>query len=315
MKWFAALLSCVLVMPLSAQTVKLDSTRIDSVPVTVWSKSTTKWYTKIVVQLDTVHIPLPSAKLPSVLVGQWGPVPDSILPVYTGTLITGMEGYKQLEKVRAARSRAVLYLPRNAMRDSIINVAEARAYIAALPDLASYIADSTLWGFMVADDITGKDIWGACASSGCLAQFDSVAQAVKARWPSARTIVRSAPTVVSRWPYKMKWIGWTWAQYSARYGSAVTYRDTELAASKVLGKCNVFGINTVNGGDGSSGVGSIPRAEMSAAEVLTLGKLFLPYTPIFLNWEYRESIEQRIGPALRQVQAIADTTTLKVTCA
>jgi hypothetical protein len=99
-------------------------------------------------------------------VGQWGPMPDSVLGAYSGVLLTGMEGYKALAKVKAKGGQAVLYLPRNAMRDpdSTMNVAKAKAYIASLPDLSSYVADGTLWGVMVADDITGKDIWGDCAN-------------------------------------------------------------------------------------------------------------------------------------------------------
>jgi hypothetical protein len=74
-----------------------------------------------------------------------------------------------------------------------------------------------------------------------------------------------------------------------------------------MGICLVFGINAVNGGDGSSGRGTIPRARCQPTEVLTYAKVLLPYTPIFLNWEYRDDIESRIGKALRQVRAMADT--------
>jgi hypothetical protein len=300
-------------MPLSAQTVKLDSTRIDSVPVTVWSKSTTKWYTKTVVQLDTVHIPIPSVLNP-VRVGPWFsagfPPSDSVLAVYSASLMTGVTNYTVLPKAKANKAVAVLYHPRNKMRSGdTISVAVAKEYINSLPDFSSYQRDGTLWGIIVADDITGNDIWGPLAqTTGYLAKFDSIAMYWEQKIPGVRTVIRSAPEVIARFPaYKLKYADWAWSQYSARYGSVIEYRDRNIAIAKTLGLCNAFGINTVNGGDGSSGIGVMPKAEMSAAEVVKYAKALLPYTPIFLDWEYRADKEVRLAPARKIVRQMADT--------
>lgn len=235
--------------------------------------------------------------------------------IYNAVLLSGPKAYAGLPEVRARGGKAVLYLARNpsrawdpALRDSVLSVEAVKKFLDGWPDISSYVADGTIWGIMVADDITGKDIWGPGAPY--LPEIDSLGLLVTQKWPGIRPIVRSPPTVLAKYRYQWRWVRWAWAQYAYRMGPVATYRDQNLAQAKALGLCLAFGLNTVNGGDGSSGIGTPPRSRMSAAEIVKYYSVFLPHTPIALHWEYRDEIDNApdIKAAMRTVRAIADTT-------
>lgn len=251
-----------------------------------------------------------------VTVGPWGAPPvDSLVPTpFSGIMLTGMVGYTALPRVQARGGVAVLNLPRNAMRTrspNLISVAMAKAYLDGLPDLTPYVRDGTLWGFMVADDITGTDIWGPNAPY--LAQIDTIGKYVQDKW-GARPVIRSAPTVIGKYPYKLQWVKWTWSQYHSRYGGVAAWRDAEMAKAKATALCNVFGLNALNGGDGSSGVTSTVNNsgqmeyEMSPAEILADAKLLVPYTQVFMHYEYIPATYLRQKDAWVKVRQMADTT-------
>src|SRR5215208_7616888 len=125
--------------------------------------------------------------------------PDSMgksnWPAYNATTLPGNStSLNDLKKIQAAKGQVVLMVAR--ARSLVptdpaeplqgdISVAKATEYINTWPDsiaVAPYIADGTLLGVQVSDDIVGKHIWGPCAP--CMPQIDSIALAVKKRMGS-----------------------------------------------------------------------------------------------------------------------------------
>ena len=239
--------------------------------------------------------------------GPWSVPTHLIGTEYTGTVLTGVAPYRNLEEIRKRKGQVVLYLARNKSRQQgVISVAAVQRYLDTWPDIGPYIKDGTVWGFMVSDDITGKNIWGPDAPY--YSQIDSIARLVKERWPGARTAVR-AP--VNKLEYPWKWVDWAWVQYSSRYGEVEGYRDRQLARADELKLCVVFGLNTLNGGDGSSGKKSRKlRAQMTPEEILKYYSALLPYTPLAFHWEYRPEFDENpeIRAAMQKVRSWADTT-------
>jgi hypothetical protein len=238
-------------------------------------------------------------------VGLWTLPPDMLGSLYNGAVLTGRTPFRQLEEVKSRKGQVVLYLARKESREGgIISVGAVQSFLATWPDITPYIRDGTVWGIMVSDDITGKDIWGPDAPY--YPQIDSIAMLVKQRWPEARTIVRAPPTKMN---YQWKWVGWAWAQYSyaRRNGDVEKFRDRELAKANSLGLCVAFGLNVVDGGNGSSGKENAPgkkggrRHQMSPDEVLKYSAALLPYTPVAFYWEYRPALEE--DPAMREAMA------------
>ena len=252
-----------------------------------------------------------NAVIRGIPVGPWTLPPDLIGSVYNGGVLTGKNPYRQLDEVRSRKGQVVLYLARKKSQDEdgVISVAAARRFLEDWPDITPYIKDGTVWGIMVSDDITGKRIWGPDAPY--YPQIDSIAQIVKERWPEVRTIVRAPATQMN---YPWKYVEWAWAQYNnaPRNGEVKSYRDREIAKADQLGLCVAFGLNVVNGGNGSSGKGGERggrRFQMTPAEVLEYYAALLPYTPVAFYWEYRPQLEEdpEMRAAMQKVRAWADT--------
>jgi hypothetical protein len=239
--------------------------------------------------------------------GAWSIPTDMLGPLYNGTVLTGVQPYVHLQEIKERKGKVVLYLARNKSRNQgIISVAAVERFLADWPDISPYIKDGTVWGIMVSDDITGKHIWGPDAPY--YAQIDSIARLVKERWPGVRTIVR-AP--VDKMEYPWKWVDWAWVQYSHRYGEVAGYRDRQLALADSLHLCVAFGLNVLNGGDGSSGIKSRKlRAQMTPGEILKYYSALLPYTPVAFHWEYKPGFDDdpAIRAAMEKVRSWADTT-------
>jgi hypothetical protein len=152
--------------------------------------------------------------------------------------------------------------------------------------LDSYIADGTLAGHMMIDEPSDKSNWHGRPMTH--KQVEEAARASKAIWPKLPTLVRTVPTWLagSRWTY----LDGAWAQYSARKGNVDKYRDTESRAAKKAGLQLVWGLNVIDGGNGSSKKrGSIRgKYNMSASELQKYGRSLLSasHTCGFLMWMY-----------------------------
>jgi hypothetical protein len=110
-----------------------------------------------------------------------------------------------------------------------------------------------------------------------------------------------------------------WAQWQGPPGAAGTglspeeFRDRHVAHAKRLGLGLVFGMNYLDGGDGSSGIQRDPARpewwQMSAAEVMKVGTVLTgaPYSCALLSWRYDPEFEGRpeIRAALDSVGRVA----------
>ncbi|HEU4682827.1 MAG TPA: hypothetical protein VFS51_13910, partial [Gemmatimonadales bacterium] len=209
-----------------------------------------------------------------------------------------------LEKVRARNARVVLNIRRSKTKDANgLSVAATRAELATWPDISSYLADGTVIGVYVSDDILSTE-WGP--NPPYLSRIDSLAREVKLRWPNAVTIVRAKPTELagrSKWI----WLETAWAQYRGPYRDPPPkqFAEREATSGRAQGLGVVIWFNTLNGGCGptSACLPGVPgthlmgtynnaveirRYQMSAAEVLNYGTAFLaePYNCAAIAWQY-----------------------------
>jgi hypothetical protein len=238
---------------------------------------------------------------------------------YTGAvLVASASSLKaDLDRVRARGGRIVLGLSRSKTKDANgLSVAATDAELArwqAAADLNPYLADGTIIAIYVSDDITSTE-WGPAPPY--LSRIDSLAGAVKARWPSAPTIVRAKPTELSG--HTWRWLDAGWAQYRGPYrdGTPAQFRDIQVASAKAQKLGLVIALNVLDGGcgltpaclPGVSGTGilgtfagaaSVRRFQMSAAEVLAYGKVFVaePYNCGFIGWRWSPSYPSTNLPA------------------
>jgi hypothetical protein len=123
------------------------------------------------------------------------------------------------------------------------------------------------------------------------ARIDSVARCVKVRWPNMPTAVRQRPRKLAL-SYRWRWLDNAVANYSGPISaggeSPATYLIAEQAAARARGLGVIFGINALDGGDGSSRIlGTFgPYWQMTAAETETAGRVLLPQTCLFANWAF-----------------------------
>jgi hypothetical protein len=163
--------------------------------------------------------------------------------------------------------------------------------------LAPYIADGTIVGLMIGDDISAPE-WGPKAPY--LERYDVIAGAAQAHMPGINVLIRARPGELMGYAWKNKIVAW--AQYSARRGDPVEYVAENQAIAAKLGTTTLFGLNVLNGGDGSSKTPGFPAGkwQMSAAEILAYGKVLLPKTHVFVTWRLT-------GPAFDQAPPAGHT--------
>ncbi len=142
----------------------------------------------------------------------------------------------------------------------------------------------------------------------------------KSIWPSMLTGVRSSPSQLGGARFKS--LDFAWAQWGgplhtpAFKMSPEQFRDTQISAAKKLGLGLVFGLNYLDGGDGTSRIngtyakdpnlkdnkycksaGGCYRYAMSAAEVKRVGTVFAKasYACAVISWKYDATFRNRSG--------------------
>lgn len=158
-------------------------------------------------------------------------------------------------------------------------------------NLDSYIADGTLAGHMLIDEPSDKSNWNGKPMS--YADVEAAAKASKALWPRMPTLVRAVPTWLQGAKFRWTHLDGAWGQYSARKGEVNRYVAAETRAAKAEGLKMVWGLNVLDGGNGSSrkrGTGA-GKYNMSASELQKYGKALLgaSNTCGFLMWMYSSS--------------------------
>jgi hypothetical protein len=161
------------------------------------------------------------------------------------------------------------------------------------PRLSPYIADGTIAGFMIGDDITASE-WGS--KPPYLDRYDAIAGIVKSHHPLAVPMIRARAGQLSGYSWRNKVVAW--AQYSFRKGDVNQFLGENLAAASRLGIITLFGLNVLDGGDGSSKIlgtyADKSAYQMTAAEILKYGKVLLPESPIFPTWRWTGNFEMSV---------------------
>jgi PKD repeat protein len=125
--------------------------------------------------------------------------------------------------------------------------------------------------------------------------------------------VRSVPTWLAGASFRWEYLDGGWAQYSARKGQVDGYRDAQVRAANDEGLKVVWGMNILDGGDGSSGThfNSSTKYSMSASEVLKYGKALMAASNScgFLMWMYQSDYMASSGilDAMKTLSAEAKT--------
>jgi hypothetical protein len=332
MRWLvAAVLLAALHASAAAQS--LDSVRTDS--LLLWTVSSRSYYTKVVVQTDSLYWtgtewsktkPLADVAK-GVLFGGYRVPADSLGSIYNMIVLGGSTPYKDLAKVKAKSGHAVLNIPASKSTELVngvttLSVAAAKRFLATWPDSASlnpYFRDGTILAVTVLDDVTSKASWGSGASNWN--RMDSLGLAVKQRYgPTTPTALRATPTVLmgtSRPAYSWRWINYAWGQYAAyaRLGDVVSYRKLNVAQADSIKLCMMWGVNINNGGNGSSGVPGDKSGtwRMTGAEIATYAAELAPYGTAFVFWEYGATNADLLT-GFKMVRAMADSLTPRRAC-
>jgi hypothetical protein len=156
--------------------------------------------------------------------------------------------------------------------------------------LDEFIADGTLVGHMVLDDIANWSwLYGGANPTGD--QLDEMARYSKEKLPGLMTYVRQRTTEMpapggGTYVYLDACVN----QYRVLEGDVVTYAAAQKAAAESLNLGIINGMNLLDGGDGSSGQQGWRGAgfwAMSASEIATYGEaLIVDGLGLFLSWEY-----------------------------
>jgi hypothetical protein len=165
--------------------------------------------------------------------------------------------------------------------------------------LQSYYPNGTIIANYLVDEPNCSSCWGGKPISGA-----EVAEMGR----YAKSILPGVPTVVRAMPAWFRGVGLTgnnidiaWAQYTGPLHTPSLrmtpeqFRDQNVADAKALGMGLILGMNTLDGGDGSSGIAGTydlrvvsNRWQMSASEVERAGTAFAkePYVCAVLDWRY-----------------------------
>lgn len=153
-------------------------------------------------------------------------------------------------------------------------------------NLAPFVADGTLAGHMLLDDI--KNFEGHDPTA---AELDEMARYSKEKFPGLFVFVRERASGMpvpagGRYAHVNAVVN----QYKTLDGPVEAFLALDLAASRRLGVGNIHGLNIANGGDGSSKQPGWAKGRfaMSADEILRYGRVLAadPSYVAFLNWEY-----------------------------
>lgn len=152
--------------------------------------------------------------------------------------------------------------------------------------LEPYVADGTLWGHMLLDDIHNFPTHDPDA-----AELDELARYSRTLWPGLATFVREKATGLPE-PEggRYRWLDAQVNQYEVKEGPVDSYVAANRARADALGIRSIHGLNIADGGDGSSGQPGWRQQHwaMSAAEIRRYGPVLLndPGCAAFLAWEY-----------------------------
>ena len=208
-----------------------------------------------------------------------------------------------LDSARARKARVLLAMPRAQMRnaDNTFNLTmwkqEVDRYRAF--DFQPYITDGTLLGIYMIDEPDCGGCWGGKTISQ--ATVDELGRYIKASLPNMTTFARVTPGWFKSYGVPLyvdvAWAQWEGPHYPSANMTPEQFRDKNVADAQAMRMGLVLGMNTLDGGSGSSGIAGtfkdattslVNRWQMSAAEVERVGSVFAAstYNCAILNWRW-----------------------------
>ncbi len=176
--------------------------------------------------------------------------------------------------------------------------------------LATYYANGTILANYLQDEPDCSSCWGGKPITG--AEVAEMGRYAKAILPGIPTVVRVVPAWFRKVGLDGTNIDLAWAQYGGPLHAPSLrmtpeqFRDQNVADAKALGMGLIIGMNTLDGGDGSSRIPGTynlnivsNRWQMSAAEVERAGMVFAkePYVCAVLDWRYSPTLTSSNYPA------------------
>jgi hypothetical protein len=245
------------------------------------------------------------------------PYTGAVIPVSRST-VAGV-----LRAAQAGKLRLVLKLAgtggnyRNA--DGTFNLALWKSLIDEYRDVdfAPYVTEGLILAHFLMDEPNAPLTWGNQQVSR--ADIEEMARYSKSIWPTLPTVVRAAPSWLLAGDTTYQSLDIAWAQWNGpSYGAGTgltpeQFRDANVAKAKQLGLGLIFGMNYLDGGDGSSGLHGTPDHpqwwQMSVPELEHVGTVLAgaPYGCAFLSWRFDPQFESRpeVRAALDSVATVA----------
>ncbi len=266
-----------------------------------------------------------SATAPGIPFGDWHLSVSNFKAPYTGALyaLWPSSATSTLNAARSAGMRLVVSMAgarsyyTNSNRTFNMSKWKSRINLYKNVKLATYASSGTVLGHYLVDEPFCKSCWGGKTITG--SEIEEMARYSKSIWPSVPTGVRAPPSKLPSQTYR--YLDFAWAQWEGPH--VPTYKmtpdqfvakETALAKSKGLGL--VFGLNYLDGGDGSSRIlgtysnaRAVNRWAMSAAEVRKVGAAFAKasHSCGVLSWKSDATFDRRSGmmDAKRYVASLA----------
>ena len=167
-------------------------------------------------------------------------------------------------------------------------------------DFAPYVTEGLVLAHYLVDEPLSPGTWGGRAIS--MEEIEEMAHYSKSIWPSLPTTVGGVrPRLLRGFDWHYLDIAWPqWAGPLQGGGAGRTpeeFRDENVAYAKELGLGLIFGLNVVNGGDGSSGIPGTRQGHwrMTGAELQHAGVTLAdtPYACAFFIWRHDPEYERR----------------------
>lgn len=185
-------------------------------------------------------------------------------------------------------------------------------------NLAQYVTSGTVIGHYLVDEPFCASCWGGRKITN--SQIEEMSKHSKSIWRSMPTGVRAPPTLLGTtpfWSLDFAWAQWEGPLHQPSYKrTPQQFRDQQTSAAQRLRLGLVFGLNYLDGGDGTSHIngtyakdpnlkdnvycksaGSCYRYAMSAKEVRNVGSVLAAasYGCAMVSWKYNTDFLSRSG--------------------
>jgi hypothetical protein len=257
--------------------------------------------------------------------GEFALTPDQFRPPYTSAVVpvTRSSVASVLRAAQDHKLRLILNLAGGASHytnsDGTFNFELWKAQVATYRDVdfSPYVTEGLVLAHFLIDEPGAALTWGGRPVSR--AQIEEMANYSKSIWPSLPTTVRASAEWLRQGDTTYASLDIAWAQWAGPGhggGAGLTpeeFRDKNVARAKELQLGLIFGLNLLDGGDGSSGItGTEPGWwQMSPPELTHAGTVLAgaPYACALLSWRYHAPFESRpdIREALDSVARLAAT--------